>query len=161
MPVRQAAITLCATMALAASAGAQNVPMPSKLVVGLTDFQRLRWVEGNWRGMSDSTATLFERFHFVDDSTLLVEHFPNDHFSGATAREWYELRKNRVASRSNPEWVADLIDSASVTFHRPTRSANSLIWRKLSNDEWVIVLTSPPTLDFPGRITTWHMKRVG
>lgn len=161
MPVRQAVLALCAAVALTRTGHAQKTAMPAKLVVGLSDFQWLRWVEGNWRGTSDSTTTRFERYHFVDDSTLVVEHYPNDRFSGATSREWYELRKNRVASRSNPEWIANLLDSASVTFHRPTRSANSLIWRKLSNDEWVIVLTSPPTLDFPAKITTWHMKRAG
>jgi hypothetical protein len=145
---------------LAAPAPAQAPAAASHLIVGTTQFQALRWMAGTWHAESDSAPASYLRYRFLDDSTLLVERAADRKFGGAITRERYELRRNEFASRAAPRWIATAFDSTSVTFRRSTTGTNSLIWRKLGPDEWVSVLTAPPTVDAPARVVTTHMTRV-
>jgi hypothetical protein len=160
MPLCRTALLVAGFIALAAPAPAQVRATAPHLIVGATQFQALRWMAGTWRAESDSAATAYVRYRFLDDSTLLVERAADRRFSGAVTRERYELRKNRFATRAAPRWVATAFDSTSVSFQRSTRGANSLIWRKLGLDEWLSVLTAPPTVDAPARVVTSRMTRV-
>jgi len=58
----------------------------------------------------------YERYHFVDDSTILMESAGDRNFKGIGERHYYELRNHRVASRGAPQYVADRLDQNSVSF---------------------------------------------
>lgn len=43
-----------------------------------SDFQKLRWLEGRWRGSEGGENAFYERYHFVNDTTIEIGYFAND-----------------------------------------------------------------------------------
>src|SRR5262245_28887902 len=39
-----------------------------------SDFQKLRWLEGTWRGSDGGKGAFFEGYRFINDTTIEVEY---------------------------------------------------------------------------------------
>ena len=108
-------LTTVATVARAQSAPSPNpVTDPAAFVASakpavLTpkDLRALRWIEGTWRGAGGGEKPFFERYAFVDDSTLRMESFADSTLGRVSDTTFYELRGGRFANRSaRARWVA-------------------------------------------------------
>jgi len=42
------------------------------------DLQKLRWIEGTWRGTGDVDKPFFERYRFENNSVLAVDSFEDE-----------------------------------------------------------------------------------
>ena len=43
-----------------------------------TDLSKVRWIEGYWRGSGIDQKPFFERYRFENETTLLVDSFPDE-----------------------------------------------------------------------------------
>ena len=130
--------------------------------LSVADLGTLRWLVGSWRGSGDDQSPFYERYAFVDDSTLLVESFRDSTFGEVTERARYELRAGRFANAGPAEsaqWVAVRLDRGAVTFAPVRRARNRFVWRPVSANEWIADLEWPASNAAPARTRTYRMVR--
>lgn len=60
----------------------QAKPMPAKMTIA--DLEKLRWIEGTWRGTGGGVEPFFERYRFENATTLAVDGFDNEKLQKVT-----------------------------------------------------------------------------
>lgn len=124
------------------------------------DLKKLRWIEGTWRGMADVDKPFFERYHFENDTTLVVESFSDETLSKVTEVTRYELRDGKFANwDAAARWAATRIDDSSATFEPVAGARNSFRWMKQSGNVWNAMLTWPATDTSPAKQKVYQMER--
>ncbi len=96
------------------------------------DLQKLKWIEGTWRGTGEVQPPFFERYHFENDSTLVMEELADETLNQVTKTTRYELKENR----------------------------NSFRWQSESKNLWRAILTLPATATAPAKETVYRMERL-
>ena len=125
---------LAGPSSVGAQSGDAPEPPAAPMAARLTsrDLTLLRWIVGDWRGMGvDGTTQLpfYERYRFVDDSTLLVESFDDSTWRAPSERTRYELRAGRFGNDGTGAlWVAVGIDTLGVDFAPVARARNTFRW---------------------------------
>jgi hypothetical protein len=127
------------------------------------DLRTLQWIVGTWRGTGDGQSPFYERYRFVDDSTLLVETFRDSTLAEVSESTRYELRGGRFANAglaTAPQWTAVRLADGAITFAPVRRARNRFTWRRLSADQWIADLAWPAA-DASGapRTRTYRMER--
>jgi len=64
-------------------------PTPAKLTAA--DLQKLRWIQGTWRG-TGGEKPFFERYRFENATTLAVDSFENEKLEKVTDTTLFELK---------------------------------------------------------------------
>lgn len=100
--------------------------------LGRDDVARLRWIEGDWRGVGAAgteQAPFFERYSFPDDTTLLVETFEDSTWADVSRTQRYTLAHGRFGNAGAGErWVATHVDSVSAEFAPVARTSTYFRW---------------------------------
>jgi hypothetical protein len=112
-----------------------------------SDLRALQWIVGTWRGSGDGQSPFYERYRFVDDSTLLMEGFKDSTLAQITETTRYELRGGLFANAGPADaaqWVAVRLTGGAVTFAPVRRARNRFTWKPVSADEWAADLVWPP-----------------
>jgi len=103
----------------------------------LADFQRLRWLDGRWRGFMSDGKTFYEQYRFLDDSTIEKHAFPDSTFTKASSSSRVQLRGGTVADESaSARWVATRIDSMAVDFAPHHGATNHFTWARETPTQW-------------------------
>jgi hypothetical protein len=141
-----ALVLLVATSAAAqAPAGPPAPPAPEALRLTPKSFARLRWIEGTWRGAGThgtTQAPFFERYRFADDSTLLVDAFPDSTLAKVSETTRFELRGGRLGNTGEgARWVAVRLDGEHVLFAPVARARNEFTWRREAKNRWLATIT--------------------
>jgi hypothetical protein len=126
----------------------------------VADFSKLRWLEGSWAGTAADARDVFERCHFVNDTTVDITYFADSTFTHETGTGRLYLSVGRIYHTMGPNrWGATHVDSRSVYLVPQANVQSSLSWTRQSNDEWTATLRA----GFVGRerVTVYHMRRVG
>jgi hypothetical protein len=126
------------------------------------DLRALQWIVGTWRGSGDGQASFYERYRFLDDSTLLVESFKDSTLADVSESTRYELRGGRLANaapENAAQWVAVRLTDGAITFAPVRRARNRFIWRPESADVWIAELAWPASNAAPARARTYRMVR--
>jgi hypothetical protein len=130
-------------------------PKPKPLTA--SDLQKLRWIEGTWRGTGDQQAAFFERYRFENETTLAVDTLEGDKVTETTL---FVLQNGEFGGGSEgSRWVATALDENSITFEPVTKARNSFSWQRQTKDSWQAVLKWPATKDKPARERTYQMER--
>ena len=109
---------------------------PAKL--SAADLAKLRWIEGSWRGSGVDQAPFFERYRFENDSTLLVDSFPDEKLDKINDTSRYELKDGQFG---NGNYVSSGIDDQGINFEPVAGKAkNSFRWERVSADKWKATL---------------------
>lgn len=109
---------------------------PAKL--SAADLAKLRWIEGTWRGSGVDQAPFFERYRFENDTTLLVDSFPDEKLDKVDDTSRYELKDGQFG---NGNYVASGIDENGINFEPvPGKAKNSFRWERESADKWKATL---------------------
>ena len=115
--------------------------VPPAASVTLDEFASLRWLEGTWRGADAGGQTFYERYAFVDDSTILAHSSPDSTFPSTTEIDGaseIRLRAGRVTTGEEMmEWAVTAIDEGVVRFDPVRGTRNSFEWRRQSDSAWV------------------------
>jgi hypothetical protein len=104
-------------------------------------LNNLRWLEGSWRGSLPKGGYFYERYAFVDDSTIAMRGFADSTFSAANDSASIVLRAGKVYDRgASAEWVATHLDPTTIEFSPGRGASNSFTWRRDSKDAWTATL---------------------
>jgi len=148
-------VVVCGEKAVDSQAPAK--PTPAKLTPA--DLQKLRWIEGTWRG-TGGEKPFFERYRFENATTLAVDSFENEKLEKVTDTTLFELKDDEFGGGSEGSyWVVTTIDDHSVTFAPVAKARNSFIWKRDSKDSWSAILSWPAAPDKPARERTFKMER--
>ena len=112
-------------------------PASTPATVTAAEFQRLRWLEGTWRGTGGGVAPFFERYRFVDDSTMRRYSYSDSSFAEISDSGTTTLRGARVASGDlEPEWQVTAVDSVSWRFESLREAGRGFTWSRTTDDLW-------------------------
>lgn len=131
-------------------------PAPTAATATTEQFVALRWLEGDWRGAEGTGAPFFERYRFVNDSTIAGwEYGADSTFAPQRDSGLITLRGGTIMSGEN--YVATAVAADSILF-APVARSNSFVWRRESDSSWVATLRwRNPQGEPQQRI--YHMRR--
>jgi hypothetical protein len=130
-----------------------------KTPFGVSDFAKLRWLEGTWEGTSPGETTIYQRDHFVNDSTLEITYYNDPALSHETGTGRVYLSVGRIYHTfGSGRWGASHIDSDGAFFIPQVNARNTFQWQPQTGDSW----TSTMRTGASGhqRISVYQMKRV-
>lgn len=137
----------------------QAKPTPAKLAAA--DLEKLRWIEGTWRGTGGGVEPFFERYRFENPTTLAVDGFDNEKLERVTDTTRYELKDGEFGGGSEgARYVATAIDDNSITFAPVVKARNSFVWRRDSKDSWTAILSWPANGNKPAGERTYKLERI-
>ena len=146
------------------SAVTQGQATPSPTVTGGTftaaDLQKLRWIEGTWRGTGGGVPPFVERYKFESDSVLAVESLEGEKLDKVTDVTRFELKDGQFGGGSEgSRYVATALDDKSVTFGPAIKAKNFFRWERESENSWKAVIYWPATDKKPAGERTYQMER--
>jgi len=145
--------------AAAPPSAAASPQAPARITAA--EFRRLRWIEGSWRGSGVGHAAFYERYRFADDSTLIVDTFPDSTLSTVSESTRFELRGGTLGNAGTTvRWVASRLDERAVDFVPVAGARNTFTWRFESPDRWTALLHWPASDTRPARDATYDMVRI-
>jgi hypothetical protein len=144
-------VILTGTIACAESGSSSDTQTPTAApastvtpkTVTTAELQKLKWIEGTWRGTGETQPPFFERYRFENDSTLVMEELADESLSKVNGTTRYEL-----------------LDDTSVTFSPLISGRNSFRWQSESKDTWKAILTLPATAKAPAKETIYKLERI-
>jgi hypothetical protein len=142
-------ITSCAT--------GQQIQTPKPKLITTADLQKLRWIEGSWRGTGVDQAPFFERYRFENETTLAVDTLEGEKVTDTTR---FELKDGEFGGGSEgSRYVATALDEKSITFAPVTKARNSFRWQRETADSWKAVLNWPAANGKPAGERVYNMER--
>jgi hypothetical protein len=130
-----------------------------KQAFGVADFAKLKWLEGVWEATSPDEPTLYQRYRFVDDSTIAITYYRDPSLTQETGNGKLYLTVGRVYHTFGPSrWAATRVDSAGLYFVPQVTARNSFSWEYNTPDTWTSTMRSG--IGGHDRVTVYHMKRV-
>lgn len=139
-----------------AQEGAQGAPKR----VTEAELKKLRWIEGTWRGTGDVEKPFFERYYFENETTLVVEGFPDETVSKANDVTRFVLKDGQFGNEGEgSRWAASQLDENAITFVPLAKARNWFRWERRSQDEWKAVIGFPASDKGPARERVYKMER--
>lgn len=136
----------------------QQIQTPKPKLITTANLQKLRWIEGSWRGTGVDQAPFFERYRFENDTTLAVDTLEGGKVTDTTR---FELKDGEFGGGSEgSRWVVVSFDENAITFAPVTKARNSFSWQRETADSWKAVLNWPATKDKPARERVYNMERI-
>jgi hypothetical protein len=160
MTFRLIACTALLALLLAACQRSSNAPAAQSDAkkFSTADIARLRWIEGTWRGSGVDQAPFFERYRFENQSTLLVDSFPDEKLDKVEDTSRFELKDGQFG---NGSYVASSIDDNRINFDPVAQKAkNSFRWERVSANAWKATLKWPADGNKPARERVYNMERI-
>jgi len=99
----------------------------------------------------------YERYQFVDDSTIVMYGYADSTFTAATDTSRITLRGSTVRHDGSARSVATALDSQSVSFSPERPGSNHFTWTRESDDRWTASLRSGGQAP---RITVYRLERI-
>ena len=138
------------------TAGQQTQPPKPKLIT-TADLQKLRWIEGSWRGSGVDQAPFFERYRFENETTLVVDTIEGEKVTDTTR---FELKNGEFGGGSEgSRYVAIALDENSIQFAPVTKARNSFRWQRETADSWKAILNGPAANGKPAGERVYNMER--
>ena len=154
-------LLLALSLLLFVGVSAQNVPQtPGARKFTVADLEKLRWIEGTWRGSGEAQAPFFERYRFENGSTLAVDNFTDEKLTTIDDTTRFELKDGDFTNGGdNSRWIATLIDYQGINFEPLVKAKNSFRWQREPDNSWTAILTWPPVDGKPSRQRVYKMER--
>lgn len=152
-------LVLVGVTALSAPAGAQSSQRGQPTTpFGLSDFGKLRWLEGSWVGAAPGEPGFFERYRFVNDSTVEITYYGDSTFARETGTGRLYLTVGRIYHTFGPSrWGASNIDASGIYFIPQVNARNTFAWTVQSADAWTSTLRTGAS--GRERVTVYQMRR--
>jgi hypothetical protein len=116
-----------------------STPTPGHFSTG--DLARLRWIEGSWRGSGVDQAPFYERYHFENDSTLVVETLDSDKYDKVSDVSRFELKDGQFGEGNRS--AATEIGNDFIIFYSLGKGGNAWRWKRESKDLWQAIVDWP------------------
>src|ERR1700687_1111652 len=90
---------------------------PTPTQVSIADLAKLRWIEGTWRGTGDVQKPFYERYHFENESTLVVEGLTDENTNKVNEVTRFEFKDGQFCGgNEGSRWCAGDIGADTITF---------------------------------------------
>jgi hypothetical protein len=153
-----AVATTCVPLA-AARAQSQSSRGQPKTPFSVTDFAKLRWIEGSWAGTSSGEPTIYSRYRVTSDSTIEIAYYSNPELTNETGTGRLYLSVGRVyQSFGSGRWGATHIAADRAYFVPQSTARNTIAWEVQSPDSWTA--TNRSGVSGRERVTVYHMQRI-
>jgi hypothetical protein len=134
---------------------------PAPATVTAADLQRLRWIEGDWRGTGGGVPPFFERYRFLDDSTIASYTFTDSTRAQVADSGRIALSRGVLTSRGGTSaYVATEVGDGRVHFEPQENAANAFTWTRESDSSWTATLRWEDAEGVPQE-RAYRMERVG
>jgi hypothetical protein len=144
-------------LCITSCAAGQQIQPPKPKLITTTDLQKLRWIEGSWRGSGGDQAPFFERYRFENETTLAVDTIEGEKVTDTTR---FELKNGEFGGGSDgSRYVAIALDDNSITFAPVMKARNSFRWQRETADSWKAVLNWPAANGKPAGERVYNMER--
>jgi hypothetical protein len=151
------ALVAALCLVLAGQMAAQQVAPLKPVSLTEADLQKLKWIEGSWRGTGGGMPPFFERYRFENPTALVVESLEGEK---VTSTSRYTLQKGEFSSGTDAaRTVATVFDGTSVTFEFVTRSRGSFKWQRENANAWKAILTFPAAGNRPAGERVYLLER--
>lgn len=146
-------IVLAVALAAVAACGGSEQPAdsatttqqpgrPTPVTAPSNAIRQLAWLEGSWRGALPGGGYFHERYQVRDDSTMIMQGFPDSTFATPSDSSLITVRNGTLASEGKESrYVAVRLDSTEVEFAPDRNAANGFVWSRVSPTQWRAVLT--------------------
>ena len=133
-------MSVLALFVICAAAVFAQETAPKPATIAAADLQKLKWIEGSWRGTGGGVPTFFERYKF-DGTTLIVESLTD---GKVTDTSRFEL-KNGAFRSGQPGMgsVAIALDDKGITFGNDQPNRGTYRWERETADKWKAILQWP------------------
>lgn len=123
----------------------------------VADLQKLRWIEGSWRGSGIDQPFFYERYRFENETMLAVDTLENDKVTDTTL---FVLKDGEFGGGSEgSRYVATALDDNSITFDPVVKATTSFRWQRETKDSWKAVLALPAKKDKSAGERIYNMER--
>lgn len=163
--MKRAFVIVCA-LAAAACNRADKAPADSLVPVvppptfAKTDFAKLRWLEGAWRGTISEGSFFYESYHFVNDTTLVrATHTDSTFKTKSDSAVMYYRDGAVVDSSAGSLYHAMKLDSTEVDFRLDADPRRHFTWTRNGADAWTAKIFSR-TREGVERVTVYPMARM-
>ena len=113
------------------------VPAPVAVAVTTADFQKIRWINGPWRGFMSDGNKFYEWYKFENDSTILKTEHPDSTFGTPSGESRIMLRNGIVVdSSARSVYVATRWDSTGADFAPRRGATNMFTWTREDTTKW-------------------------
>ncbi len=143
----------------ASSLHAQNNSKGMRTAYTVSDFGKLRWLEGRWQGVAYGEPAVYQKIHFVNDTTVEIGYFRDPGFTQSSTDGRLYLSVGRVFhSFGANQWVATHVDSDGIFFVPQNTARNNFAWNYVSPDSWVSVMRTG--IGGRERVIRYEMTRI-
>lgn len=126
---------------------------------GLSDFAKLRWIEGSWSGTSPGEPNVYEQYRFLNDSTVEIAYYADSSFGRQTGSGRVYVTVGRIYHTFGPaRWGASNVDANGIYFIPQVNARNTFAWTTQSPDAWTATARSGAS--GRERVTIYTMQRV-
>jgi len=130
-----------------------------KTPFAVSDFGKLRWLEGSWAGTSAGERPIYARYHFANDSTIEITYYGDSTFTRESGTGRVYLTVGRVYYTYGPgRWGASHVADDGIFLIPQVNARNSFEWKRLSSDTWTSTMRSG--VSGHDRVTVYQMHRV-
>lgn len=125
------------------------------------DLEKLKWIEGAWRGTDKNGQNpFFERYRITDDGKIETDSFSDSTLTKTNSQSSTYFENGEIIHRSGAVvWTASRLDDSMVEFAPKENATNSFVWQKESVDVWTARLMSKDAQGAP-KETTYRMERI-
>lgn len=132
--------------------GCKTSPATTTNTFVKADLEKLRWMEGNWKGMDGATA-FYEQYIFPNDSTMEITSY-EDNDKSSRSKTYFTWKHDHYFLGDSLNWRVDALTRNSVFLIPNYKAVNKILWQKKNKDSWEAVLTSPKG------VKTYRMERL-
>lgn len=158
LPVYGFLATLLILSIAACNGGGTQFQAPTAKKITTADLQKLRWIEGSWRGTGVNQPPFFERYRFESDTILAVDHFEDETLAKVTKTSKYELKDGEFRDLDGSH-VATALDDNMITFEPLKAGSNVYGWKRDSKDAWTAVLSWQASGNRPAGERIYKLER--
>lgn len=124
------------------------------------DLAKLHWLEGVWEAQAAGQTTLYERYHFLNDSTIEISYYRDAGLTQETGTGRVYLTVGRVYHTFGAgRWGATSVGATGAYFIPQVNAHNTFAWSYESPDAWTITMRSG--LGGTEHVTVYQLRRVG
>lgn len=158
--IRVLLATAIAAAAVPVALVAQN-PRAGALATayGAPDLAKVKWLEGSWTGTADGENAIYQRFKFVDDSTVEITYYRDAAFGQPSGNGRLYLSVGRIYHTfGSNRWVVTRIGNEGLYLVPQSTARSNFAWNYVSPDAWTFTMRT----GVGGRehVTVYNMRRV-
>jgi hypothetical protein len=129
-----------------------------KTAFAVSDFAKLRWLEGSWAGTAPGESPIYERCHFANDSTIDITYYRDPALASESGTGRVYLTTGRIYYTFGPgRWGASHVGNDAIFLVPQVNAHNTFGWKQLTPDTWTSTVRSG--VSGQDRITVYQMTR--